>query len=78
MNQGAHANLYLLLLCGLLLKVNLDGDNTKSFYTSIVTVVSALPLALPFILQAYIALGGFGDEGSEQLNKQAEAAEFGS
>jgi hypothetical protein len=75
-NQGAHANLYLLLLCGLLLKVNLDGDNTKSFYSSIVTVLSALPLALPFLLQGYIALGGFGEEGSEQLNEQADEASF--
>ena len=73
-NQGAHANLYLLLLCGLLLKVNLDGDNTAGFYGDIVTVVSVLPLALPFLLQGYIALGGFGEEGAEQLNRQADQA----
>jgi hypothetical protein len=39
----------------LLLKVNLDGEGDSTFFAVIVGVLSALPIALPFVLRMYLA-----------------------
>ena len=77
-NSTAQLNLFLFLFVALLLKVNLDGDNSASFYSGIVGALTILPVALPFALQAYIKLGSW-NEGQEDLEGAAEegdAADF--
>jgi hypothetical protein len=55
-----------------LLKVNLDGDQSASFFTAIVSVMTIVPVLLPFSMQAYIKLGGFNKEDTIDLKDAAE------
>ena len=71
-NQAAQLNLFLLLFTGLLLKVDLDGDDSKAFYDGVIGMLAVLPLALPVALQAYITLGGWGKEAKEDLKDAAD------
>jgi len=61
-NVVAQMNLFFLLFVGLLLKVNLDGDQSASFFTAIVTCINILPVLMPMAMQAYVYLGSFGDQ----------------
>ena len=70
-NSAAQLNLFLYLEVALLLKVNLDGDNSAQFYTGVVSALMLLPIALPFALQAYLKLGSWGEE-AEELEGAAE------
>ena len=56
--------------CGL----NLDNDNSATFFSGIVGVMTVVPVALPFGLQAYIRLGGFSGEDSIDLKDAAAEA----
>ena len=76
-NQGAQLNLFLLLFTGLLLKVNLDGDDSKAFYDAIISMLAVLPLAMPVALHAYIMLGGWGKDAKEDMQEQSDEATFG-
>ena len=75
-NQIAQLNLFLFLFVALLLKVNLDGDNSAYFFTGIVVFLSVVPVALPFALQAYIRLGGFSGEDAVDAKDAAEGGKF--
>jgi hypothetical protein len=70
-NAAAQLNLFLYLEVALLLKVNLDGDNSAQFYTGVVSALMLLPMLLPFALQAYLKLGAWGEQ-AEDLEGAAE------
>ena len=71
-NAVAQMNLFFFLFVALLLKVNLDGDQSASFFTAIVSVMTIVPVLLPFSMQAYIKLGGFNKEDTIDLKDAAE------
>ena len=73
-NQIAQINLFFFLFVALLLKVNLDNDNSASLFSGIVVVMSIVPIALPFGLQAYIRLGGFTGEDAHDVKDAAAEA----
>ena len=75
-NQVAQLNLFLFLFVALLLKVNLDGDSSASFYTGIVIFMSVLPVVLPVGLHLYIRLGGFSGEDAVDAKDAAEEGNF--
>ena len=77
-NSAAQLNLFLYLEVALLLKVNLDGDNSAQFYTGVVSTLMLLPIVLPFALQAYLKLGAWGEEAEdlEDAAEEGDAAEF--
>ena len=75
-NQIAQLNLFLFLFVALLLKVNLDGDNSAAFFTGIVVFLSVVPVSMPFALQAYIRLGGFSGEDAIDAKDLAEGGTF--
>ena len=56
---------FFFLLVALLLKVNLDGDASRSFFSYIVGVLTVVPIALPVGIKLYIRLGGFGEQTRE-------------
>ena len=59
-NQAAQVNLFCVLLVALLLKVNLDGEGDKRFFTGVVGALTLLPTCLPVLLRLYARLGGGG------------------
>ena len=77
-NAAAQLNLFLYLQVALLLKVNLDGDNSAQFYTGVVAALMLLPMALPFALQAYLKLGAWGEqaEDMEDSAEEGDTADF--
>jgi hypothetical protein len=70
-NQVAQFNLFAFLFVALLLKVNLDGDGSRFFFTGIVGALTVLPVLVPVLLQAYIRLGGFGGVDARELKDAA-------
>ena len=74
-NQVAQLSLFLLLFVALLLKVNLDGDSSRSFYSGIVSCLAVVPVALPLVLKAFIKLAAMGTEQREEYNGGANDAE---
>jgi hypothetical protein len=70
-NQVAQFNLFAFLFVALLLKVNLDGDGSRLFFTGIVGAMTVLPVLVPVLLQAYIRLGGFGGVDARELKDSA-------
>ena len=75
-NQMAQLTLFLFLFVALLLKVNLDGDSSATFFTSIVVFLSVLPVVLPFGLQAYIHLGGLTGDDAIDAKELAAGGSF--
>lgn len=77
-NAAAQLNLFLFLEVALLLKVDLDGDNSASYYSGIVSALALLPIVLPFALQAYLKLGAWGEqtEDMEGAAEEGETEEF--
>ena len=65
MNALSQYNLFFFLLVALLLKVNLDGDTSKDFFSYIVGVLTVVPVVLPVLIRIYLRLGGFGAQGKE-------------
>ena len=50
-NVIAQLNLFSLLFCALLLKVNLDGQQNATFFGGLVAVLMILPVLLPMIMR---------------------------
>ena len=75
-NAVAQMNLFFFLFVALLLKVNLDGDQSATFFTAIVSVMTIVPVLLPFTMQAYIKLGGFNREDTIDLKDAAAEGKF--
>ena len=65
MNALSQYNLFFFLLVALLLKVNLDGDASKDFFSYIVGVLTVVPIIIPIGIRLYIRLGGFSTHGKE-------------
>ena len=65
MNALSQYNLFFFLLVALLLKVNLDGDSSKDFFSYIVGVLTVVPIVIPIGIRLYIRLGGFSSQGKE-------------
>ena len=57
-NTLAQLNLFFVLFVALLLKVDMDGTSSSSFFSFIVGVLTVVPIALPIILKLYIKLYG--------------------
>ena len=70
-NQIAQVNLFFFLFVALLLKVDLDGDNTASYFTGIVSVMMLVPVVLPVAITAYLNLGAFNTEDAKDVMADA-------
>ena len=51
-----------------LLKVNVDGDSSASYFAFIVGSLTVLPIVLPIAMRLYVRLGGFGS-GARDLKR---------
>ena len=58
LNSMAQTNLFFTLFVALLLKVDLDGNGSSSFFNAIVGVLCVVPMVLPFIVRFYLRLYG--------------------
>ena len=72
MNALSQYNLFFFLLVALLLKVNLDGDASKDFFSYIVGVLTVVPIVIPIGIRLYIRLGGFKSQGKEMKRAFAD------
>ena len=68
-------NLFFFLLVALLLKVNLDGDSSKAFFSFIVGALTIIPVMIPVGIRLYIRLGGFKSKGREMKRVFADGME---
>lgn len=57
-NTLAQLNLFFVLFVALLLKVDLDGSGSSSFFSFVVGALTIVPIALPVLLKLYIKLYG--------------------
>lgn len=51
-----------------LLKVNIDGDSSASFFAGIVGALTVVPVVLPIVMRLYVRMGGFGS-GARDLKR---------
>ena len=58
--QSAQLNLFLLLLVGVLLKLNIDGEGDSHFFSGIVTALCIVPIGMPFLIRMYLRFVGGG------------------
>ena len=75
-NQVAQCNLFFFLFVALLLKVDLDGDNTARYFTGIVGCLTLVPVVVPVALTVYIRIGGFSHEEAQDAKDAAEESKF--
>ena len=52
--KAAQLNLFLLLLVGVLLKLNIDGEGDAHFFSGIVTALCVVPIGMPFLIHMYL------------------------
>ena len=60
--QSAQLNLFLLLLVGVLLKLNIDGEGDAHFFSGLVTALCIVPIGMPFLIRMYLRFVGGGLE----------------
>lgn len=65
--QAVQANLFFVLLVGLLLKLDVDGEADRSFFAGITSALCVLPVALPVALAAYTRFVAGGLEARNML-----------
>jgi predicted outer membrane repeat protein len=75
-NQIAQTNLFFVLFVALLLKVDLDGDNTAGYFTGIVGCLTLVPIVCPFTLSVYLHFGGFRTDEFRGAKGLIEDAKF--
>ena len=85
-NQMSQVNLFMILLVALLgggvsvvllLKVNLDGDSSASFYSGIVSFLSIAPVALPSAMSLYLKFVVRDLEATDHLQRSIVTIEDG-
>ena len=75
--SAAQVNLFVVLFVGLLLKVRVNGDATEDskLFNTIVTMLSAVPVALPVVLKASAFVGALdGDDLDDAMDGADEDA----
>ena len=71
----SQTNLFCFLLVALLLKVNLDGTGSSTFFSGIVGALSLMPLVLPIAIKMYVSFAGNNMEMKEMMKSGTMTAE---
>ena len=74
-NVMVQSNLFFYLLVALLLKVNLDGTGSSTFFSGIVGALSLMPLVLPIAIKMYVSFAGNNMEMKEMMKSGTMTAE---